>query len=158
MIEMGKKYKTRRGNPVRILCVDAGGADNPVIFLEKIASSNLSHLEQLRCVNKDGKVHEHDNCDIDLIEENALIYRPFTFEEGIGLVGQKVKYKNFEGKQSVLLITGVWEEEAETEFFKHLPRSTRFGVGTNGNIVEATKLLKDFVFLDDTSCGVIQIN
>ena len=159
MIEMGKKYKTRRGNPVRILCVDACGTSQPVIFLEKTVSGNCGpYAEELRAVNQSGRVYGDGDSVLDLIEESTLIYRPFTFEEGVGIVGQKVKHKNFEGKCSVLLITGVWEEETKSQFLEIITKGVRFGIGTNGNIVEATKLLKDYVFLDDTPCGVIQIN
>lgn len=66
LIEMHKKYKTRDGHPVRILCVDCIGKNFafPVIALVKNTEGE-EHIEQYM---PDGHYHKNHEDDLDLIE------------------------------------------------------------------------------------------
>lgn len=73
-ISMEKKYRTRDGKPARVLCVDSGFKDHPVIA---IISGNFIHS-----FTEDGFLHK-DKChyDIDLIEDTP--YADFKIDEPV---------------------------------------------------------------------------
>ena len=39
IVQMGKKYKTKGGEPMRVLCVDSGDSDYPVICVDSTGSA-----------------------------------------------------------------------------------------------------------------------
>jgi hypothetical protein len=63
MIDINKKYRTRDGRDVRILCVDAKRI-NEVIALIKFDSEN----ELLQTYSNNGKANLPYECELDLIE------------------------------------------------------------------------------------------
>lgn len=67
MIDMSKQYRTRKGRPVRVLCVDKASMNWPVVVLIMVEDG----IEDVHQYNEDG----HKNCglsghisDWDLIE------------------------------------------------------------------------------------------
>ena len=65
MIDITKKYKSRAGQSVRLLCIDAGGV-YPVVAL--IGSSG-----GVVCFQDDGMRYKHSESPFDLIEEKECI-------------------------------------------------------------------------------------
>lgn len=62
LIEMHKKYKTRDGRPVRILCTDRKDPTLKVVYAYEVDG-----FEGIACCNLDGSYDEHESV-LDLIE------------------------------------------------------------------------------------------
>ena len=64
MIEMGKKYKTRSGLPVRILCTDLKNKEYPIV------AAIMQHNEEgIASFTETGKFIQNEKSELDLIEE-----------------------------------------------------------------------------------------
>lgn len=65
-ISMGKKYTTRCGWPVRVLCVDVRNEFHPVVAIIKGDKG-----ESVFCYTEDGRLYEHTQVDnpYDLVED-----------------------------------------------------------------------------------------
>jgi hypothetical protein len=78
MISMDKKYRTRNGRPVRILCLDMEDPDHPVVGLMTCETG----FEVMACFTPEGRFTIMiDQDDFDLIEVSP--YEDFKIDEPV---------------------------------------------------------------------------
>lgn len=89
MIDINKKYKTRSGLPVRILCVDRKSEEFPVVALV----TNKDGHEVASTFTKTGSYHIEDVSMNDLIEVSP--YEDFKVDDLCVVSATEGKYKTF---------------------------------------------------------------
>jgi hypothetical protein len=111
MIEMGKKYQTRDGRAVRILCVDGPDSRWPVVgFIENCTATLNWSFDGYAC--REGTPHEYDLIPVPTKHEGFIVVGKDGFVWGqnvVSTIGEAIE-SGFQKEEGDHIVRITWED------------------------------------------------